>query len=49
MQQLSGLDASFLYGETKSHVPSVTATSGTTSSPSIARRAASFWAADMPS
>src|SRR6056297_1133299 len=35
-------------GDTKSQLPSVTATSGTTPSPSIARRAASFWAADMP-
>ena len=35
-------------GDTKSHFPSVTATSGCTASPSIARRAASFWAADMP-
>ncbi len=35
-------------GDTKSHFPSVTATSGSTPSPSMARRAASFCAADMP-
>ena len=36
-------------GETKFHLPSVTATSGITPSPSIARRQASRWAAVMPS
>ena len=36
-------------GRTKSHFPSTTAASGRTPRPSIARRAASRWAAAMPS